>query len=124
MNSGKIIKISFFIFALLILILSLLPYTPAGFGQLSDKATHLIAYSVLACSFIFAFSAGKIHFILLSFISITVCTLYGGLIEILQNFTHRSPELLDFLADFLGSVTGTLIAAAFIVAKRKWQNNR
>lgn len=115
----KISKLLFAIIAVSILVLSLIPDTPSGFGRLSDKANHIIAYGVLACLFIFAFSAKNIHWGFLLIISIGACTLYGGLIEILQQFTHRSPELLDFTADFLGSVAGTLAATGFVFLKKK-----
>jgi VanZ family protein len=119
MSWGIISKAFFIIIALSILLLSLLPLTPPGMGRMSDKVTHLIAYSLLSASFMFAFASMGIPFILLSFISVTACTVYGGCIEVLQQFTGRSPELLDFFADFLGSVTGTIASAGFLLIMRK-----
>jgi VanZ family protein len=48
-----------------------------------------------------------------------VPVLYGGVIELLQSkvFTYRSGELLDFIADLLGSLCALLLT--LIVLKRK-----
>ncbi len=47
--------------------------------------------------------------------------IYGGLIELLQSrvFIYRSGEILDFVADALGSLCALLLA--LIVLKRKPQ---
>ena len=46
--------------------------------------------------------------------------IYGGLIEIVQeNFFGRSGELMDFVADSLGSLSATVLAFIYINMKRK-----
>lgn len=54
------------------------------------------------------------------FLGLIVPVLYGGLIEVAQeNFFGRSGELMDFVADSLGSLTATALAFLFINMKRK-----
>ncbi|MBN2533851.1 MAG: VanZ family protein [Spirochaetales bacterium] len=117
----KVSKIFFLFIALSILVLSLIPVPQVEFVQFSDKITHIIAYGLLACFFVFAFSSGNIHFRLLSLISITACTFYGGIIEILQSFVQRSPEFMDLVADFTGSVIGTIIATIVMFIRKHYR---
>ena len=54
------------------------------------------------------------------FLGLIVPVIYGGLIEIAQeNFFGRSGELMDFVADLLGSLTATAFAFFLINMKRK-----
>ena len=98
-----------------IVVLSLLPEPPEipGGFQFADKLAHFIAY--LALSFLLFASiseekiAGKARMTVL--IVAGLCILFGGLIEILQMFTGRQPELLDLTADLIGAVCGAVIGA-------------
>jgi VanZ family protein len=72
----------------------------------SDKIEHTAAYFILG--FLFVLSFKNKNRVVLN--SIIICTLYGGLIEVLQAFTGRHPELLDILADFSGAVIGSVIS--------------
>lgn len=69
-----------------------------------DKIEHTAAYMVLAFLFFLSFQKNKKIII----ISALLCTLYGGIIEILQAFTGRNPEVIDFAADFAGAVIGSV----------------
>ena len=44
--------------------------------------------------------------------------LLSGALEILQAFTGRDAEILDFVANSLGALAGTLAAAAFLLLFR------
>ena len=94
-----------------ILVMSLIPSPPQIPGELHfvDKVAHFIAYAVLSFLLFTSFFKGrKIGTVV---IVTAVCLIYGGLIEILQIFTHRQPEILDLTADLIGAVCGAAIGA-------------
>ena len=94
-----------------ILILSLIPKPPEIPGGLhfADKIAHFIAYAVLSfLLFTSLFEGKKLSTVL---IVAAACMVYGGVIEILQTFTHRQPELWDLTADLFGAVCGAALGA-------------
>lgn len=94
-----------------ILILSLIPKPPEIPGGLhfADKIAHFIAYAVLSfLLFTSLFEGKKLSTVL---IVAAACMIYGGVIEILQTFTHRQPELWDLTADLFGAVCGAALGA-------------
>jgi len=96
-----------------IVILSLIPKPPeipGGFHS-ADKIAHFIAYLVLSFLVFTSVSEERTFGNRLSAILIVagLCLFYGGLIEILQMFTGRQPELLDLAADLIGAVCGALV---------------
>lgn len=44
--------------------------------------------------------------------------LLGGALEIAQAYTGRDAELLDFVANTIGALAGTLVAASFLLLLR------
>jgi len=88
--------------------LALTPKPPEGFESGLDKVAHLLAFTSLALSGYLGFPASRgirtaVVFGLLA---------YGGLIEVLQLFVPgRSSEWGDLLADGIGIVFGTGLAA-------------
>ena len=44
--------------------------------------------------------------------------LLGGALEIAQAYTGRDAELLDFVANTIGALVGTLVAASFLLLLR------
>ncbi len=100
--------------ALTILILSLVPKPPELIREfaLSDKIMHLAAYIALAFSLGFILPKSfKVKAIVL--FTIISSSLFGGLIEFLQGFTGRSPELLDLLFDAAGAAIGIYLYFTF-----------
>lgn len=94
-----------------ILVLSLVPSPPEipGGFHFADKIAHFIAYAVLSfLLFTSLFEGKKLSTVL---IVAAVCLVYGGVIEILQIFTHRQPEILDLTADLFGAVCGAALGA-------------
>lgn len=88
-----------------------------------DKMVHVIMYFTLAAAltwdnFHFSFSAKKYLFY-----SIVLPSIYGGLIEILQEnfFPPRSGNWPDFAADFFGAIFGYLLTK--MVLKRYFFSN-
>jgi len=82
-----------------------------------DKIVHGCLYFPLAI-FLgaeFDLSKKKILMILGPLLTMLIVAFYGGLIEILQEtiFINRSAELLDFLADVIGGLTGLTIYYLF-----------
>jgi VanZ family protein len=94
-----------------ILVLSLLPDPPdiPGGFHFVDKIAHFIAYAVLGFLLFTSFFREKKAATVL--LVAAVCLVYGGLIEILQAFTHRQPELWDLTADLLGAVCGAVLGS-------------
>jgi len=94
-----------------ILILSLIPKPPEipGGFHFADKIAHFIAYAVLSfLLFTSLFEGKKLSTVV---IVAAACMVYGGVIEILQTFTHRQPELWDLTADLFGAVCGAALGA-------------
>ena len=89
---------------LIILYLSLQPPSEADIKHLvSDKVVHLIAYFIL----VFPVSLERIfpHFSVFLF-----ALAFGGCIEIIQPFTGREADIMDFFANAAGIVSGILVA--------------
>ena len=94
-----------------ILILSLLPgpLEIPGNVRFADKIAHFAAYAVLGYLIFTSLFKGKE---LRTVVLVTLlCLLYGGLIEFLQTFTHRQPEIWDLVADAIGAVCGAAAGA-------------
>lgn len=75
-----------------------------------DKIAHIIMYIFLAISLCIA---SRKYIII-----ITISTIYGGIIELLQNyyFPPRTGEWLDLLSDFIGAIIGVVL---FIFIQKK-----
>ncbi len=91
--------------ALIILIFSLFISAPkiADINSL-DKFEHIAAYIALSLLFVLSFKNRNKVII----ISIIICTMYGGLMEVLQGITGRNPGFIDLLADLIGSIIGSM----------------
>jgi VanZ family protein len=92
----------------------LTPLPPHLSGPLSwDKADHFIAYFGLASMATLILGLRpRLAWAILGVI------LLSGALEILQAFTGRDAELLDFVANSLGALAGTLAGAAFLLLFR------
>ncbi|MBS0280392.1 MAG: VanZ family protein [Proteobacteria bacterium] len=92
----------------------LTPHPPHLQGPLDwDKADHFIAYFGLASMATMILGlrprlAGAIAGVIL----------LSGALEILQAFAGRDAEILDFVANSLGALTGTLVAATILLLFR------
>ena len=104
--------------ALAIMVLSLIPDPLLTFEWMSgaDKVQHWIAYTLLG--FIVYLTIQSIHGrrILYIALSIFACTMYGGLIEVLQSFTGRNPDPIDFFVNMFGATVGSIASLGFIEA--------
>jgi VanZ family protein len=92
----------------------LTPHPPHLTGLLDwDKADHFIAYFGLA-------SMATMVLGLRPRLAIAIAgvILLSGALEILQAFTGRDAEILDFVANSLGALTGTLVAATILLLFR------
>jgi VanZ family protein len=86
---------------------SLMPKPPELEGPWAwDKLDHFTAYLVLA---ILARAIG-----LPPGRTVASAMALGGVLEILQGFTGRSPELGDFIANSLGAVAGIIASLIFL----------
>ncbi len=93
---------------LAILVLSLVPQSSAPDPLHNDKAEHATAYAALG---LLAFLATGKRSAAVILATIGVCSLYGGLIEIIQPWFGRNRELGDWVADIGGALAGTLLGA-------------
>ena len=90
--------------ALLIMFLSLKPPSEVDTTLLvSDKLLHLLAY----CLMVLPVSLERIfpHFSVFLF-----ALAYGGCIELIQPFTGREADIMDFFANAAGIILGILVA--------------
>lgn len=87
----------------------------------ADKFLHGIMYAVLGMLFFRAYRTLKIknNLNLLIVLSVASSTLYGISDEIHQaGIAYRSAEIMDALADFVGSIVGVVAYRCLIPAKR------
>lgn len=92
----------------------LTPHPPHLSGPLDwDKADHFIAYFGLA-------SMATMILGLRPRLAVAIAgvILLSGALEILQAFAGRDAEILDFVANSLGALTGTLVAATILLLFR------
>ncbi len=105
-------KLSFILFLVClasVTVLSLIPSPPKlpGSFEYIDKAEHAAAYAVLSMLLLMSLPEFR-----KKITGVLVCVLmlagYGILMEFIQSFTGRSPELADFAADLAGIVLGLI----------------
>jgi VanZ family protein len=98
----------------IILVLSLIPQLPHAMNPFSysDKLEHFAAYFVLGLCLCISIEQGNSRRALI--IAAACAFAYGALIEFLQFFTHRQPELLDLAANLLGALCGALAGSAIL----------
>ena len=103
-----------------ILVLSLLPETPINIKFLMglDKVQHWLAYAVLGFLVLLTINGRGGSLPLYYAICVFSCTIYGGLIEVLQGFTGRTPETADFFVNMFGAAAGGVAALGFIEMSR------
>jgi VanZ family protein len=119
--SWQLARITFLIlFAAGILVLSLLPEPPINIKFLMglDKVQHWLAYTALGFLVLLTINGRGGSLPLYFAICVFSCTMYGGLIEVLQGFTGRTPETADFFVNMFGSAAGGVTALGFIEISR------
>jgi VanZ family protein len=119
--SGQAIRIILLvILAAGILVLSLLPETPLSVTFLMglDKVQHWLAYTCLGFLVLLTIQGRKGVLLLYFGLSVFACTMYGGLIEVLQGFTGRNPDMADFFVNMFGAASGGVLAIGFVEITR------
>ena len=89
-----------------------------------DKLVHLSMFFVLSivCYYdYFQLNEGNVRKGRWIFWGFVIPVLYGGAIELLQKyvFTSRSADILDFLADMIGSFVATFLSIYMLNRKQK-----
>lgn len=93
--------------------LSLLPLDKAISSGASDKLDHFIGYGILAFLSTRAFPK---HPFLIFFL----CSFYGIMIEFIQGYIGRFPEIMDGIANGAGSAFGIVFSIlAYKLTKNK-----
>ena len=96
-----------------------------------DKAVHFFMFMLMAMAtaveFVFSGRRKYKSFpVRRSWLSIVVYpTLYGGLIELLQNYfvAQRDGDWVDFIADFAGTVVSFAVIVLYYKNKKHWIAN-
>ena len=89
----------------------LTPNPPDIMPGVSDKLLHFMAYFGLSGLAITAIGLKRASlFVILALIA------FGGALEILQAYTGRDPELLDEVANAIGTLLGVLTGCGFLIA--------
>ncbi len=88
-----------------------------------DKVAHFGMFFALSSIIYFDYYRlhnGKPSIIKWLFVGLIVPVIYGGVIEILQEkYFGRSGDVMDFVADALGSLAATALAFIYLIRKRK-----
>lgn len=102
-------------------------------GILGDKGAHMLAYVALGFFLTLSFSVERPGAKGISVISSQcwrfllvwgVTIMVGSIIEIVQPFFQRGFEVLDIVADGIGSLAGILLAAGVVVLIHHWDRKR
>ncbi|MBN1799130.1 MAG: VanZ family protein [Spirochaetales bacterium] len=111
-NLARAINILFPLTAITILLLSLLPTIKVSSIETPflDKFLHIIAYCILGILGFLFFYVKKPHKGWGVVFSVLTCTGWGIIIELLQSYTGRTPELLDGVVNFIGCQIGACFA--------------
>jgi VanZ family protein len=97
------------LYAVLVLVLSLLPDT-GGPSHGWDKANHFIAYAVMSFLFMRAAAAEGVSSARSAIAAVGAATLFGIGVEFLQSLTPtRQADALDALANTLGALLGAAL---------------
>lgn len=91
----------------------LTPHMPAWTQLFWDKSLHFTAYFGLA-----AMATLTLGFSRRLLFALVALAAFGGLLEVLQGFTGRDPDIHDEIVNVIGLVIGFLIARVFTVVMR------
>ena len=85
---------------------------------MSDKSMHFVAYFLLTFFFWNVVRPGQMVYWKrgISWLSLLFIAIYGVIDELLQNFVHRTPDVLDFAAD----MSGCLLSLIFLSVMGFW----
>ncbi|NCW14905.1 MAG: VanZ family protein [Rhodobacteraceae bacterium] len=82
------------------------PIEASGGLRGGDKVVHFLAFAILAFPIA---CTGRLRMSILFF----ACSIYGGVIELLQPSFGREAEVLDWIADMLGVAFGIFVGGKF-----------
>jgi VanZ family protein len=88
----------------------LTPSPPREVEVIWDKAQHFIAYFGLALLATLVLRASR-----RAIWAVAALVLFGGALEIIQNFVGRDAELMDEVANTIGAISGGLVGWAMVV---------
>jgi VanZ family protein len=102
------------------MVLSLLPdpLLPLDWVSGMDKVQHWIAYTVLGALVYLTVQSPGYNRLFYVAVAVFSCTMYGGLIEVLQSFTGRTPDSIDFFVNMFGASVGSVAALGFVETSR------
>ena len=121
MSAGRLVRISLLAaLSVAILVLSLLPEPlfSAEWLLTLDKVQHWIGYGCLGFLVYLTIQSQTRQKVLYFAVAVFGCTMYGGLIEVLQEFTGRTPDMTDFFVNMFGAATGSTLGVGAIEMMR------
>lgn len=87
----------------------LTPHPPAFTEHVWDKSLHFTAYFGLASMATVVLGAQR-----RTLWAVVGLIALGGVLEILQGYTGRDPDVFDAVANTLGAISGALVAVGFL----------
>ena len=93
------------------------PHSQMSDGLLSDKAYHVIAFAALVFPSALLYQRSLIWLI-------PAALMFGAAIELIQPWVGRSAEIVDFIADAVGVLIGTLTGLALRLRTRLFARAR
>jgi VanZ family protein len=114
-----VFRFAFLSALLFILVFSLLPDISVRLPEFDwfDKIVHAAAYAVLGVLAFFSFVIHHRAGITRGILIVIILSMYGGLIELLQSCTGRSPDVYDLLFDVIGTLAGMGSSILFFAMK-------
>jgi VanZ family protein len=121
-----VFRFTFFSAFLFILVFSLLPDILVQLPEFDwfDKIVHAIAYAVLGVLAFFSFVIHHKAGITRGILIVLFLSMYGGMIELLQSCTGRSPDVYDLLFDVIGALAGMGSSILFFTFKKNSKEYR
>ncbi|MBO4388722.1 MAG: VanZ family protein [Spirochaetales bacterium] len=99
----------------LVIVLSLSKTVPStGLGQVNDKLGHFLAYIAVGFFLQMCFFSSARPLWVRILLPLVLGSALGAAIELVQPFTGRSREWLDFVMDASGALLGALISSVFV----------
>lgn len=120
MSRGRLLmfRILTAVYVCTVALLSILPRPPGEFLPSSDKTKHFIAYGLMAVFVMLSLSNDR-SLGRRAVIAVVAANALGIVIELLQPFTGRSRDAMDVVANFVGSVLGTIVVSTAILLLRR-----
>ena len=111
-SAARLAWVATFLFAAILVALTLAPSVPSVGPATNDKVQHFIGFAVLAAPLGMAYPRRILAVIL-------AAVAFGAMIELVQPFVGREREAADLVADALGAVFGGTLARVWALRRAR-----